>query len=707
MMMRLSRPFGLLAATSALLGTAHAFQGGNVEALFQQGLQALERDDQEAAARAFRGVLAADPSNAQAYELWQSLEDDQWLELLTQEGQIELAARRILERARAGRQELRNDAGAIRALLGELEGAAEDALRRREIAATLGAKHGEFAVPFMLSGLASAGERSGLMAAAMVQMGHRVVPPLLAALEAADAGIRQGAAFVLGEIGDRRAMGSLLAVSQSDEDAGVRQAAADALEALVAAEISVAPGSSAADVLVLEGLDYAFERESVLSPYDYSDVVWRIDGNSLVGVPTPSPFYALEVAKRRFMRALSVDATSRGGRAGLALVGAKAVIKAETIERMGGDVSDMQSRLQHGHLQALAVGSVALDSALGHATSVGDEAAMIGIMRAMAASGAGGRNLAAAAASGADLRLRGEAACALASSMLNGGKAIGGVVDTLGDLVGQEVLRQVLVIDGDDARREALVKSIESIPGTAAVPANSGGAGLRLLLDVERADAILVANVLPDITADAVVAQIGRRSKLASAKVMIIGADEGLDWGDRVDFTVTGASDVLTALNSALDTDLDAPQQLANELAARAASALHSLAAAGRAELGNAVQGLISGAGRELDAVAVPALGALGLIGSAEALEIATGVATDGSRSTEARVAAAQCLAGLMRAGARPTREQLGAVIDVLATGTDGDVRAALAAAIGGIGGDNLAELQVRLLQDLDGVAAE
>ncbi|MHC4893100.1 MAG: HEAT repeat domain-containing protein [Planctomycetota bacterium] len=695
--MRLSRPLGLLAATCALTVSASAFQGGNAEALFKQGLDALDRNDTDAAAAAFRGVLAADPSNAEAYRLWQQVEDDRWLDLLAEEGQIELTAKRILERARAGRQELRNDAGAIRGLLQELEAAADDPLRRREIAFTLGAKHGEFVVPFTLPALASAGGRSSLMASALVHMGHRVVPPLVAALDANDANLRANVAYVLGEIGDVRAAGSLMALAANDPDGGVQSAAAEALGGLFGGDGM--PGSGAAETLVQEGLAYALESESVLSAYDYSTVVWRFDGTGLVAVETPRAFYGVEVAKRRFTSALAADPASADARAGLAMVGAKAAAKAAAIETAGGDVSGMGDRIEHGHLQALSAGADALDRALLIALEQGDEAAAVGAIRALGHVGNGVSAGLSAAMDQGDLRLRAEAAVAAASC----GGSDGAVIENLGAGAGQEVLRQVIVIDGDDARREALVAAIEGLPGTAAVPAANGRVGLRLLVEVERADAVLVASVLDDVTADAVIAQAARRSSLESAAVMLIADDdaEGDAYGDRIDGTISGAGDVQGAVRAALDSDATTGQSLANDLAARAATSLSHLAAAG-VDVSAATDGLIIAAQRDVDSVAIPALGALGAMGAAGAADAAAGVAADSGRSDEVRSAAALCLADLFRAGARPSAEQFQALAGILTGNGSSDVRRAVAVAMGALGAGTMPELQLQLLNDLD-----
>lgn len=67
------------------------------------------------------------------------------------------------------------------------------------------------------------------VAEALVRIGAAAVEPLLPALKAPDAGARQAAATVLGEIGDGRAVDGLVEVLQTDDSYAVRTAAAVAL----------------------------------------------------------------------------------------------------------------------------------------------------------------------------------------------------------------------------------------------------------------------------------------------------------------------------------------------------------------------------------------------------------------------------------------------------------------------------------------------
>ena len=66
--------------------------------------------------------------------------------------------------------------------------------------------------------------------------GPRAVSPLIEALKDEDSFIRALAAWALGEIGDERAISALTYVAQTDKEAWVREAAAKALEKILATQ---------------------------------------------------------------------------------------------------------------------------------------------------------------------------------------------------------------------------------------------------------------------------------------------------------------------------------------------------------------------------------------------------------------------------------------------------------------------------------------
>lgn len=716
-MMRFSRPLGLLTVASALavptlVGQALATpQDGEVQDLFRQGLRALEQNDDEAAVRAFQRVLALDPSREDAYQLWKSVDNDVWLDLMVREGQMQLAAQRILELARAGRADAQNDPAAIREQLAELIRNADDVIARREIAATLAAKHGEFVVPAMLPALADAGndERRVLFMRALEEMGHVVVMPLIASLSSPEPRLRRHVALALGRLGDRRAVGSLVMLAQGDPDTQVRLAAEQALSGLTG---TVPTGASAADLLTAEALDYALERDSVMGPYGRSAVVWRWSGNGLVGVETDAAFYGVEVARRRVARALEADAGSAGARAALGLAGAKAMVKLHAIDAAGGDVGGMRDRVQNGYLQALTVGAGPLDGALRIALNNGDEAAAVGLLQAIAATADSVSAGVGAALQSPELRVRGEAALAVANAVLrgaNGGAAMGAAVDALGKSAGQAVLRQAIVIDGNGNRARAVAERLSG-PGMTVAVAPSGVLGLRLILDVAAADLVLIASDLSDLTADKIIDQVRRQPALDGVPIVLLTADAELAdaYGDRIDGAVTELGELESTVEPLLGDRRSQGQAIANDLAARACAAIDALAAAGHADaLARTADSLAAAAGREVDAVAIPALQALGRVGGDSVTGTVVAIVADADRSDAVRIAAANCLASVFRRGGRPVDDGFEELAGVLTSDASIEVRTAVATAIGALSDPTGGELSRALLGDLDSVARE
>ena len=112
------RKLGTLLVLSALVAPAALAQ--DIQSTFEDGVALLKRGEDDQALAAFKKVLAADPSHAQAYELFKNTEHDIWMEILTKEGDFELVAKRLMGLASMGRSEHRDDPDAIRALIANL-----------------------------------------------------------------------------------------------------------------------------------------------------------------------------------------------------------------------------------------------------------------------------------------------------------------------------------------------------------------------------------------------------------------------------------------------------------------------------------------------------------------------------------------------------------------------------------------------------------
>ncbi|MCB9915865.1 MAG: anhydro-N-acetylmuramic acid kinase [Planctomycetes bacterium] len=646
------RHLGLLTLVTAMSLPAMAMTVDEATDLFNEGVALLNRGEDEAALEKFTAVLALDPSNEAAYELWKVTDHEVWLNLLVKGGQYELVAKRLMDRAKLGNAEQRDDEAAIRGLLRELQG--DDVLARAKAIRALAADHGEYAVQYMLPTLAdeNAGDRRVLFMQTLTEMGTDVVLPLAAALRSDDAYLRRNVALVLGYIGDPRAAAALTWHAYNDEDAGVKLAAEEAAKKC--------GGSGDALALFLKlGDDYHHRRASVLRAVDYSDVTWSWQDGALVATAVPRFLYNEELSKNAYYDALATDSGSLDARAGLARAYVAEQAELELRAAEGLEDEGLAGQLAEATIAVNTAGIDALDRALTWAVRDTDAAAGVGLIRALGmSSNAPTASLNAAQTSG-DGALRGEAAVALGEIALRSRTAPGNaVVHGLGEAAGREVLRIGVVIDGDEARGRALADAMAA-GGMVVNYWNTGATGLALLKRAPGVDVIVVADTLPDLTADQVVDEIRRDERTAATPLVMITADEDADWGDRITATMAPGGD-LSVIEGAMSEGFDGDRARADELAARAALTLAGLARSG-ADVSAALPQVAASLASRPDSVTVPAMEALGAAGTSAEVAALAAVLMDDGRSDAARVAAADALAQIA------ARERIGGPDELLA----------------------------------------
>ncbi|MDF1839532.1 MAG: hypothetical protein P1V35_16810, partial [Planctomycetota bacterium] len=117
------RNLGLLLALSAFLApvsSAATVLPQDLNGDFNEGVQLLHQGRKAEALVAFQRILAADPANEAAYQLWKETDHQIWIELLVEGGDFKLVANRIMDRATKQREMSRNDEDAIRGLVDTL-----------------------------------------------------------------------------------------------------------------------------------------------------------------------------------------------------------------------------------------------------------------------------------------------------------------------------------------------------------------------------------------------------------------------------------------------------------------------------------------------------------------------------------------------------------------------------------------------------------
>lgn len=681
---------GLVLALTALAPAAWTAPVDEVADEYQAGIEALKQGDEEAALRHFTRVLALEPSHEAAYELWKSTETDLLLDMLVKGGQYELVASRLMELASLGRAEREDDPEAIRSLVRQLEG--DDIVARRRAIVELAANHGEYAVPYLLPHLADPvnEERRVSTMHALTEMSAEVVLPLVAALRADDAFLRRNVALVLGYIGDPRAGAALAWVAQSDPDDGVAEAAKQA------AMKCGSSGQPLAEFLAL-GDDYHHQSPRVLRPFDYSRVVWTWGADGLDRYEVPRWLYADELSKNAYYDALGVDPGSLDALAGVARAYAAQLAEFRARAAAGVDVEPWRPMADGALLALHAAGVAACDRALPWCSSEGESGAGVELCRVLGELCIEPTTGLRAALASADGALSAEAAVALGHIAARAGRAAdAGVVATLGRAASLEVVRFALLIDSDADRGAALARALTG-PGLVVHHWDRGATALAMLNRVPGVDVVLLAETLADLTPDQVLRALAADERTTATPVFMISDDPDRaqeTWGERLAGVVTSAAD-LDQVEAALGEELGGERERADDLAARAASALAALARAGTDV--SPVADLLAGTlASRPDPVTVPAMSALGAGGNAAHFGALVAVVGDDSRSDAARAAAAAAIAEIAgRTGAPLDEGTVSTLGDLLTSSAATTVRAACARALGAAGFDARARAEL------------
>lgn len=646
--------------------------------LMKEAVDLLGKNKKPEALAKLQAILAANPSNEQAYELWKSTDHQVWLDILTERGEFELVAKRLWSLAEMGKAARKNDAEAIKSTLEGVR--SQDPLVSRKARNTLAAEHGEYAVPYLLPTLGEQAndDRRVLYMHTLTEMDRDVVMPLVEALNSPNEILRRNVALVLGYIGDRRAAGMLAHLARTDADGGVRSAA----------EAALAKCGASTDALAsfLElGSAYASRADSVLAPHQYSEVVWSWSEKGLTNMPVARGAYADELAKRNFLRALAVEPGSLAARAGLARAYASQWSKLSAMKDAGTDLGGMTALLEGDELGLGLVGADALDAALSSSVEAGDAIAGRALIRALSkVTNAPGAGLSAALNS-RDGAMRSEAAVVLAwQALASRTPASAQIVQTLGEAVGREVVRTAFVIDGNADTRNAATAQAAKL-GFATMGAELGANALALLHRVPGVDVVLVSESLTDLTTFQVIDNLREDVRFEKTPIFVLAADAEKAkelYGERATGVLAAGGD-MAAVAEAVG-PISGDRAVADRLAADAAGVLGHIAASG-GDIAPAVGGLMATlAGRD-DSVATRSMATLGMVGDSSHVSALAAVLKDGGRSEAARVAAANALASILTRGAGVSADDLIAISGTAGSDAPLAVRAAAARALGAV----------------------
>jgi tetratricopeptide (TPR) repeat protein len=636
------RKLGLWLAAALL--TAPVALAQDVQSTFKEGLELLERGRKEEALRAFQKVLAMDPTNEQAYELWTSTDQKLWLEILTERGDMELVGRRLMGLVESARRERRNDEESIRKLLGELS--VDDPISRTAAIRQLAADHGEYATPHLLGWLGDSGNEERRITAiqALTQMNVDVVLPLIEVLDTEDTFLRQNVVMVLKRIKDPRAAGAMARIAAGDADGVCRNLAQEALVGMGAA------GANAASSWTSLGNDYHMRRATVLSDYHWSDVVWNFVDGRLAPTPTPRALYADALAKKCFHRALLADPAHVPAHAGLARAHAGEIAAVDALRRSGADVAEWEGVAANAGVAIGLGGAVAADAALAASVAENDSGAAVVLVRSLSEMASAPTAAMARAMTSTDGATQNEAVVALGNMSIWGkSRANAELIRALGAIASREVLRTAFVIDGDAARAKATADALRGA-GLLVNSSASGVQGLAMLRRMAGVDLVVVADRLSDVTTHQVLTELDSEAHLTAAPVFIATSspdDLAEVFGDKA----AGAFDAadLSAVTAAMEGNLGAERERADALAQAAATILAQLSGTGTDV--SSVAGELAGALNRTDGVSVPAAYALVAAGNASHVAALSAVVGDAARSEAVRIAAAHALTAMFGRG--------------------------------------------------------
>lgn len=674
----------LAVAVAAVVGGAALAQ----DTPLQEAATLLRLNKKEDATAKLREILASDPSNADAMQMYRSISQDEWFLLMTQKdadgnpSEIQKIAIAILDRAKAEKKVRSRDAATIDGLVATATAKDSDYGARQMAVNSMIAEHGEFAVPALVAKLGNNDDADGQIqaVAALTQLRSHAVLPLLAALSSSNQEVVQNAAAALKMIGDDRATPAMLHLV-NDERASVRN---------IATKFVAQKGASgsAVDAYLAHAATYL---KGNVAAGAWSDVVWSLTDEKLVAADVPAMLYPAELAKGCAMAALRIAPSNADARS---MFVQACLAQANLIDLgvAGGDEAMKALEATSADLKAVALasGREAVRTALEAGAKANLAPVAMGAIGALAtaesADSANSSTLVQALGSG-DKRVRYAAAEALvkATSGVNVPSA-GMVVEVLAAAVAEQAVHTVHVV-APLADANTAVTELGAKRGFAVAHSGDALSGMAALLTNPNVDFLVVSDILPDRLPQDVIGNVKKDPRMANTKIAILCKDEEAakaKLGDGYTFIkapLTGEA-LGAAVVAALEGSNDPAKARAEAYAASASGSLAAMAA-GRCDIGGAAATLAGQLDRA-DAVSVPAAKALGHGGGAPALAALT-AALAGGGSVDLKRASATAIGNILARGAK-SEEAVAALRAAMDVATDAGLRIDLGAALGKAG---------------------
>ena len=211
-------------------------------------------------------MLALSEENAKGYAIL--------LRMYTHSDDLREVSGQIIDIIEKGRYERRTDA---RIIIQEIKRLSTNI--RGRIAAEQRLKNaGEYAIPFMLDALADMDRKTEFanIIGALPKVERDAIRPLVAALQTDNVAVKPEIIRALGEIGYRQSLGYLKYIVEKDEDAGLKELAAQAIKKIDSAALKI----PAAELLFKTAEDYYYHKDSLApQPGSFANV-WFWDGEN-------------------------------------------------------------------------------------------------------------------------------------------------------------------------------------------------------------------------------------------------------------------------------------------------------------------------------------------------------------------------------------------------------------------------------------------
>lgn len=676
----------LLGVVVACVASAALSAQPEPKAVFDEAVRALRLNKKDEALEKFRQVTRLDPTNAQAWELWEKTNKDIFEELLMQNNEeIRKIAEFLMARAKLARKEMSRDEAAIKALAAKACSA--DYAERVRAVQALRADHGQFAVPALLEYLGNIDDEKGQGYAtlALRDIGRRGTLPMIEALKSDNATLRVGIIGVLNLLGDHRAKAALANLLANDDQEAVRQMAARAL-----ARLGVGTDRSAKEFYLTAAQDYLTGKGELDA--DPSPVIWTWNDGKLVHADIAPAVYFQELAKRSAEAALALSPHDPEAQA---LVARSYLAQIATIEAAAEagteDGVTLKPVVPKLRLVALASGPAVLRQAL--TDSIRDRQPAVAVAAIGALGQVEDKDELASSPLVNMLNQDNKAvayASALALSAAARGSAIPSadkVVSILAEAVTEKSVVNIEVVGNTPDIKQAKNASAKE-PGKFVGASYSGRDATNKILTYANVDVLVINETLPDMIPETLIGLVRKDPRTKDTKILVVTADEEKAqerFGDTINGVVKGPLSG-AALDAAIGEavkgiDLDPNRKEAERIAKGASEAL-AIMAKDRVNIARAVPNLAGQLDRQ-DYVARPAAQALGEAGGEGQLDRLV-AAIKGSGSLELKIDCAQSAGQILgRAPAIDDKilESLSAVAGDAST--DMKLRQAVVAALG------------------------